>query len=275
MRLGKYNSLLGIIFLISAFMVVPLSLGVLVLNRVENAGSQASASSVNKCDLNTDGEVNDGDLEIAATYFGRVSSDEAKKADIDGNGWINSTDLMLISRNDPVKCQTQTSINNPACTLSHSGMVRGGTVTVKSQNGLFGTIAMQYNLGTPAYQNLGNLPANGSATITVPHDAKTGEYIVRVGGFGVACTPNLSIFPNESPTPQLNACDINKDGAVTSADLGLVSSAFGKVTENSKSYDIDSNGYITAADLGIVAAYIQDPKSQAAQRCFSIPTVQN
>lgn len=81
----------------------------------------------------------------------------------------------------------------PSCYLSTGSVAPGGTITVSSGGGLSGTIGMQGAYGTPIYSALGNLPAGGNTNITVPSTAQLGLYAVRVGGYGVKCSPDVSV----------------------------------------------------------------------------------
>ncbi|MEK7581649.1 MAG: hypothetical protein AAB512_05195, partial [Patescibacteria group bacterium] len=115
----------------------------------------------------------------------------------------------------------------PNCTLNKSSVAQGGTIRVTSHEGLSGTIGMQGAFGTPVFSALGNLPANGSATITVPAGATLGLYVVRVGGFGVPCSPDIEVTaPPPPPPPPPPTCSLNKS-ALTAGDTVTVSSQNG------------------------------------------------
>ena len=107
--------------------------------------------------------------------------------------------------------------NTPTCALSTSLIAPGGVVTVISNGGLSGTIGMQGALGSPVYSALGTLPADGSTRITVPSGATNGLYVVRVGGYGVGCKPDLSVTAT---------CALGSNTVIAGNNLGFGYSGF-------------------------------------------------
>lgn len=111
---------------------------------------------------------------------------------------------------------------NPGCALSISTVAVGGSVTVNSVDGLFGSIGMQGAYGTPVYSNLNTLVAYKSASIKVPSNAQLGLYVVRVGGYGVACTPNLSVT-----APLVTVCGYDKASVSPGDTIRIASDGYG------------------------------------------------
>ncbi len=132
----------------------------------------------------------------------------------------------------------------PYCTITPSSVLPGASVQVTSHNGLFGTIGMQGAYGTPVYSALGILPADGSTTITVPAGASAGLYVVRVG-FGVGCTPNLTV--NSAPVP---SCSFSPATLTVGYNLTISLSNF---TSGSHNVKIAGRTFGNVIDLGSVS----------------------
>ncbi len=106
----------------------------------------------------------------------------------------------------------------PACTLSPGSVAAGNTVNVTSLNGLTGEIRISGAFWNPVTQPsilLGNLTSNINQTVTIPSSFTSGTYVIRVGGFGVGCTPNLQVSAAPVPGCSLNPASINAGGNIT------------------------------------------------------------
>lgn len=102
---NKYQKSMGLVLMLCAFMVVPLSAGLVFLSQYSRADKQISAAPavVGKCDLTGDSKVDTQDYDLAILAFGRVSPDAGNgKADIDSDGWVNSLDLDAIQNNSSI-----------------------------------------------------------------------------------------------------------------------------------------------------------------------------
>lgn len=113
----------------------------------------------------------------------------------------------------------------PACTISPSSVSVGQPLVVTGVNGLAGTITLYSTFGGSSY-NLGNLPANGTATVIVPTNVSSGIYVVRVSGFGVACTPNLTISESAPPGGPTANCAVGSTGVKQFSNLSVLHSGF-------------------------------------------------
>jgi len=104
-----YQKVLGLVLIFSAFMVIPLSAGVVLLTQFGRPSRQISAQTpvaASNCDLNSDGIVSSADVAAAADGFGQVNvAKNNRDADVDNNGWVNSADLGAIATNDPSVCK--------------------------------------------------------------------------------------------------------------------------------------------------------------------------
>lgn len=108
----------------------------------------------------------------------------------------------------------------PTCTIDKSTAYPGDTIRVSTQNGLGGTIYLFGGFGTLVDTD-GSVPINGSANYTLPNPLTDGLYVVRVGGFAVACTPNLKVT---APKPD---CTITAPAVLYPGDTFTVNSING------------------------------------------------
>lgn len=98
---GRYQKSMGLLLMICAFMVIPLSAGIVLISQLSRGDKQISAAMpISRCDLNADGKVDNSDFEIAAVGFGKVTQEAGNSSfDFDSDGWINSGDLEAIEKN--------------------------------------------------------------------------------------------------------------------------------------------------------------------------------
>lgn len=105
---NKYQKGTWLLLTLCAFMVIPLSAGVVLLTQVGRESKQVSAqvpAVINKCDFNADNRVDSRDVDIAIDGFGKVEGAKNNvKYDVDKDGWINSKDLGAVSSADPIVC---------------------------------------------------------------------------------------------------------------------------------------------------------------------------
>lgn len=109
--LTTHQKVLALFLIFAAVMVIPLSAGLVLVTQLNRSGRQVNAQvlatpAANKCDLNRDGIVDSKDVEIAKEGFGKVTAEKNnQRADVIGQGWINSAVLGAISSNDPTYCK--------------------------------------------------------------------------------------------------------------------------------------------------------------------------
>lgn len=99
--LGKYQKSAGLLLMLCALLIIPLTAGFVLLTQVSRQDKQISAATpTSRCDLNADGKVDNLDFEIAAGGFGKVTLEAGNSSfDFDSDGWINSGDLDAIEKN--------------------------------------------------------------------------------------------------------------------------------------------------------------------------------
>ncbi len=99
---SKAEKYLGIIVLAGVIVIIPLTVGTIYLSSLLRVDKNVMAekSVASKCDLNSDGVIDDIDFRQASMSFGKVDDVLGNlAADLDGDGWVNSTDLEVIKNN--------------------------------------------------------------------------------------------------------------------------------------------------------------------------------
>lgn len=95
MRLSTFQKFFKLIFPVMVFLTIPLTIWVATTFRDPNI----KAYSARSADFNSDGKVNDADLQLFETSY--LASDS--KADINGDGRVDSEDFALFKKFYPVK----------------------------------------------------------------------------------------------------------------------------------------------------------------------------
>ena len=227
------------------------------LSTDDDSGSSGSSSSSRLLgDINGDGIVNSQDL---GELLGSWGPCLGCPADLDGDGVVGSADLGLLLGNWTVAAQSSSS----SLTSQSSSSSLASQSSSSSSVGLFGDITgdgvvngadLGALLGRWGESDLGNVAdLTGDGTVD---GADLGSLL---GAWTVTSQPSSS-----SPTSQSSSSsnspssssssrllgDINGDGVVDGADLGILLGSWGVCVGCPA--DLDRDGVVTGADLGLL-----------------------
>lgn len=248
-----------------AFLVIPLSAGVVLLTQIGRSSKQVTAqttSAINRCDFNRDGKVDKTDLEIAASGFGRVGTASKNKLyDVNGDNWVNSIDLGIIANNNPKYCLVSPiegspppslfwKLETPVVDRSNSGSdvfftfspVSGGNIKLI-------VTSLGLDSAKVAYDS-GLIQAGFSQVVW--RGAPGGAYVgvLTLADKDVSNKVDFKVADNLT----YNRCDFNRDGKVDSEDVNLAAAGYGPVTSHNLVYDVNGDKNVNSIDLGIISA---------------------
>lgn len=224
-----------------------------------------------KYDVNLDGTVNKADLDAVAAHFGSSQPAGSSIYDVNADGSVNSADLGLVSSNSGKSCASNLPVvPSPVSQPSTAPSPAPSTTTTPTT----GTSPVDKYICDSDVNKDGKVD-DKDVSLVGANFGKAGVYDVNKDGKvtsadlgivsankGKTCSTattstQLFIAPGnvvDKAYVGLAICklrgDVNADGIISSADMGLVVSNFGKQSK----YDANGDGIITSADLGIVAA---------------------